>query len=188
MSLKFLKEQVLPTGAENTYVRLLLNGEVAGNAFGTRWMYQDRPILWITQLCVSREYRNQGIAKKLLQSLHQDEHCVGILSSHPFAILAVLRVFGRGLEDVGLKMTRDQARGVMDSCPVRYVKTAKLNGSLFDADITGPVSCADTGFWVDHQEPMDALKIIEGKGRVWPLGHLPEGHEFLILVEGETSG
>jgi GNAT superfamily N-acetyltransferase len=119
-----LKKEILPTGGQNTYVRIhLSSGELVGNVFGTRWVYKGRPVLWITQLCVHSSYRNQGIAKQLLRNLYQEEYCVWILPSHPFAISAVLQVFGSG---------------------------------------------------VDHEEPMDALRIIE-KSIVWPLVQLTKG-------------
>lgn len=147
-------------------------------------VYEGRPMVWITQLCVSSEYRNQGIAKKLLEALRQKERAFGILSSHPFAILAVLRVFGGGPEDVDLEMTKRYARAVMDSCPVGYVKEGKLRGTLFSGDSKdGIVSCADTQFWVDHEEPLQALKSVKEKGLVWPFGELPDVHEYLVLVK-----
>jgi len=190
MSPKKLKEQILPAAAEakNIYVRILINGNLAGNVFGTRWMYQGCEMLWVTQLCVDSKYRNQGIAKQFLETLREGESGFGTLSSHPFAILALLRVFGRGHEDVDLTMTKLHARAIMDSCPVGYVKNAKLHGSLFSEDVKdGTVSCADTGFWVDHEEPLDALRIVLEKGIVWPFGELPDGHEFLILVKAKVN-
>lgn len=189
MSPKKLKEQILPEHehANNVYIRLTIDGNLAGNVFGTRWMYQGRLMLWVTQLCVSISYRNQGVAKKLLETLREDERGFGILSSHPFAILAVLRVFGRGPEDVDLTMTKVHGRAIMDSCPVGYVKAAKLHGSLWDEDIEdGTVSCADTGFFVDHEEPLDALRKVKEKGVMWSLGELPDGHEFLVLVKAKA--
>ena len=188
MSSKKLEEQVLPSGADNIYIRMLINSELAGNVFGTRWVYEGRPMVWITQLCVSSKHRSQGIAKKLLEALRQNERGFGILSSHPFAILAVLRVFGRGPKDVDLEMTKRHARAVMATCPVGYVKKAKLRGALFDGDgKDGTVSCADTQFWVDHKEPLQALKSIKEKGFVWPFGELPDGHEFLVLVKAKAN-
>jgi hypothetical protein len=188
MSSKKLEEQILPLGADNVYIRMLVDNELAGNVFGTRWVYEDRPMVWITQLCVSSKYRSQGISKKLLEALRQKEHGFGILSSHPFAILAVLRVFGRGPEDVDLKMTKCHARAVMDTCPVGYVKEAKLRGALFESDSKdGTVSCADTQFWVDHEEPLQALKSVRKRGFAWPFGELPDGHEFLVLVKAKAS-
>lgn len=191
MSSKKLREQVLPPGADNVYIRVNIDGELAGNVFGTRWIYDGRPMLWITQLVVSSAHRNQGLAKKLLEELREKERGFGILSSHPFAILAVLRVFGRGPEDVNLEMTKMHAKSLMMSCPVEYVQTAKLRGSLFSQDgkedVGGAISCADTEFWVDHEEPLEALKIVREKGIVWPFGNLPDGHEFLILVKAKVE-
>lgn len=190
MSPKKLKQQVLPSGADNIYIRMLIDNQLAGNVFGTRWVYEGRQMLWVTQLCVSNKFRNQGIAKKLLEALRQDECCVGILSSHPFAILATLRVFGRGPADVDLETTKYHARAVMKSCPVGYVKEAKLRGSLFEDEASvkdRAISCADTEFWVDHQEPLEALEIVRERGIVWPFGDLPDGHEFLVLVKANES-
>jgi hypothetical protein len=147
-------------------------------------------MVWITQLCVSSEYRNRGYAKGLLENLGQSDNdrAFGSLSSHPFAILAVLRVYGRGVEDVNFDMTKAHARSIMQSCPVAYVTQAKLHGSLFDSLVDDKsVSCADTGFWVDHEEPLAALISVREKGIDWPLGDLPEGHEFLIIVNTKTS-
>jgi hypothetical protein len=78
----------------------------------------------------------------------------------------------------------------MASCPIEYVRNSTLRGTLFsdmdnieDIDGKAVVSCADTGFWVDHQESEEALKALKAKGVKWPLGELPEGCEFLVLVE-----
>jgi hypothetical protein len=110
----------------------------------------------------------------------------GLLSSHPFAIKAALRAFGRGLDEVDLSMTKEHAATIMASCPVDYVHEAKLKGSLFEGDgaETGVVSCADTNFYVDHTEPLNALEIVKQSGLEWPFGDLPEGHEYLVLVKG----
>lgn len=140
---------------------------------------------WITQLCVSSGYRNQGHAKYLLENLREGENdCgFGILSSHPYAILAALRVYGRGPHEVDLQMTKEHAAAIMQSSPVPYVKEAKLHGSLFGCVEDGSVSCADTAFWVDHEEPLAALASVRAKGVKWPFGDLPDGHEFLIIVK-----
>jgi hypothetical protein len=99
--------------------------------------------------------------------------------------MAALRAFGRGLEEVNLEMVREHARGIMGSSPVAYVRNAKLRGSLFGAEEEGGVvCCADTGFFVDHAEPLAALEAVKNRGVEWPFGSLPEGCEFLVLVKG----
>jgi hypothetical protein len=185
-----LKNDILPPNAKNTYIRLLVDDELAGNVFGTRWVGPDgNVILWVTQLCVSSKRRNSRIATRLLQEFRQkQDNYVGILSSHPFALSAVLRVFGNGLENTDLETTRKHAKDVLESCPVRYVREARTRGRLFENDIEdGSISCADTQFWVDHREPHDALAVIKEKGIMWRFGQLPEGHEFLLLVKGQDD-
>ena len=140
---------------------------------------------WVTQLCVKSAYRNQGIAKKLVGALRENETGMGILSSHAHAMLAVMHVYGRPSEEFDLTMTRIHARKIMDTCPVKYVKHAKIHGNLFEEVNDGSVSCADTHFWVDHEEPLEALDALRKRNIDWPLGELPEGHEFLLLVEAQ---
>ena len=189
MSPKVLQEQCVPTGAHTIYIRMLVNDVLVGHVFATRWTHGEEQMCWITQLCVSSTHRNQGVAKRLLQEVRQSwpGATYGILSSHPFAISAFLRVFDRGVENVHFGLTKNNARAIMESCPVPYVSAAKLHGSIFENVTDGSVSCADTGFLVDHEEPLAALRTIQEKGIEWPFGKLPEGHENLILAKGNTS-
>ena len=188
MSPKNVISQILPPGADNIYVRALVDEELVGNVFGTHWMYQDKPVIWITQLCVKSTYRSQGIAKKLVETLHENEVCMGILSSHAHAILSVMHVYGRRSEEFDLISTRMHARNIMDTCPVKYVENAKVWGSVFEPVNDGSVSCAYTNFWVDHEEPLKALGALQKRKIDWPLGELPEGHEFLIVVQLREHG
>ena len=71
----------------------------------------------------------------------------------------------------------------MKVSPIRYIRDAKLRGNLFDPeDASGLVSSADTGFLVDHEEPLEALAWVR-ESIDWPLGELHDGHEFLIVLE-----
>lgn len=46
----------------------------------------------------------------------------------------------------------------MKESPIPYIRDAKLRGELFDPqDASGLVTGADTGFYVDHEEPLEAL-------------------------------
>lgn len=72
---------------------------------------------------------------------------------------------------------------IMKASPIRYVKEAKLSGSLFNPeDASGIVSSVDTSFWIDHTEPLEALararEVME-----WPLGELNDGHESLLILK-----
>ena len=111
------------------------------------------------------------------------------LSSHPAAICAALRAFGRGIEGVDLDIVKE-ARGILDASPVQYVKNARMKGSLFQKGSSdGSVCCAGTSFCVDQAEPLAALAAIKERGIEWPFGDLPEDCEFLTLIgtEGKSG-
>jgi hypothetical protein len=75
------------------------------------------------------------------------------------------------------------AESIMKVSPVEYVRDAKLAGSLFDSkDTTGRVCCVNSGFFVDHSEPLEALTRVRNTME-WPLGDLFDGHEFLLIIE-----
>lgn len=67
-----------------------------GHVFASKWITPSgQTALWITQLCVHAHFRNRDIATLMLERVCQDENpdVVGILSSQPFAIAGLLRVF-----------------------------------------------------------------------------------------------
>lgn len=73
----------------------------------------------------------------------------------------------------------------MASSPIAYVRDAKIRGTLFGDSATDTeelVSSVDTEFYIDHEEPLSALAWICAHGG-WPLGDLPDGHEFLLMFE-----
>lgn len=82
-------------------------------------------------------------------------------------------------------MAKEHGAGIMAASPVKYVRDAKLKGSIFGID-DGTVCCADTNFWVDHAEPLAILAEVKNKV-TWPFGELPEGCEFLVLVKGADA-
>ncbi len=70
----------------------------------------------------------------------------------------------------------------MKESPIPYIRDVKLRGKLFDPqDASGLVTGADTGFYVDHEEPLEALARVR-QSTEWPLGELLEGHEFLLIL------
>jgi len=135
----------------------------------------------------------------LNQLRHDDDDIYSLMSSHPAACLAAAKAFGSkrisisvvnptlnitgSISTVRLDFIKAHAEKIMKASPIRYVKDAKLRGSLFNSeDASGLVSSVDTGFWVDHTEPLEALawaqEIVD-----WPLGELHDGHEFLLVLE-----
>ena len=119
------------------------------------------------------------------------------MSSHPGALLALLRALDTTLSALDLDFTRTHAPRILAASPVEYIRRAKLRGSLFSnnhggeqdeggVQEDGSVCVADSGFWVDHTEPMAVLGSVR-EGRGWPLGELPEGCEWLVLVRSDHA-
>ena len=99
-----------------------------------------------------------------------------------FILLAKLNTVG-SISTIRLDFLKDLAEFIMKDSPIRYVSEAKLRGSLFDpGNNSGLVSSVDTGFWVDHSEPLEALSWIRDTVE-WPLGDLMDGHEFLLVAQ-----
>ena len=181
-------------------MKVTVDGCLAGNAFACRWAYNKKTVCWITQLVVHQDYRERRLAVGLLNQLrHDDDDIYGLMSSHPAACLAAAKAFGSkrmsisvtnpmlnitgSINTVRLDFIKEHAEEIMRASPIPYVKDAKPRGSLFNPeDTSGLVSSVDTGFWVDHTEPLEALAwtkdIVD-----WPLGELHDGHEFLLVLE-----
>ncbi|MCJ1231557.1 hypothetical protein MMC12_008234 [Toensbergia leucococca] len=154
-----LRAEYLPYGSTCSYVRVTVDGSLAGNAFACRWAYDNKTVCWVTQLVVHQDYRERGLATGLLnQFRHYDDDIYGLMSSHPAACLAAAKASGSSINTVRLDFIKEHAEEIMKASPVRYVKEAKLRGRLFyPEDVSGLVSSVDTGFWVDHTEPLEAL-------------------------------
>lgn len=183
LSKERLRNEYLPNDI-SSYVRVSVNGHLAGNAFACRWTVDGKTICWITQLVVHRDYRERGLAAGLLNEIKLDgDDAYGVMSSHPAACLAASKAFGSSINTVSLEFMKDNAESIMKASPVGYVRDANLRGKLFDPkDTSGLVSSVDTGFFVDHEEPLEALAWVR-ESMEWPLGELLDGHEFILILQ-----
>lgn len=213
MSVARLQAQCLPPGSRSTFIRVFVNDKLVGHVFGCRWLYKSQQVLWITQLVVHKEYRERRLATMLLSSFFYDRNerdvIFGIMSSHAAACKTLVKAFGSKIDillqtncssyliqrfidfllpNARLDFTQEHAAGIMEASPIPYVREAKLRGRTFerDDDKTGLVCGVDTGFYVDHAEPLRALTWLQ-EGGDWPLGNLPDGHEFLMLFLNNKS-
>ncbi len=96
-----------------------------------------------------------------------------------------------GSTQVSLDFAQAHAAAIMAASPVSYVRDAKLRGSLFtsgesnddDDDDDRLISGVDSGFFVGHAEPFKALAWLR-EHKLWSLGgDLPDGYEFLLVLE-----
>ncbi|KAI9653329.1 MAG: hypothetical protein M1829_001314 [Trizodia sp. TS-e1964] len=185
LSKERLRSEYLPSDI-SSYVRVSVNGQLAGNVFACRWTVNANTICWITQLVVHCNYRERGLASGLLNAIKLDgDNLFGLMSSHPAACLAASKSFGSSINTASLEFMKENAESIMQASPVRYVREAKLRGALFNPDDTsGLVSGADTGFFVDHEEPLEALAWVR-ESMEWPLGELLDGHEFILILQAK---
>lgn len=98
-----LRAQYLPKDAACSYVKVTVDGHLAGNAFACRWKYSNQTVCWITQLVVHRDYRERGLAVGLLNELKGTGDVYGLVSSHPAACVAAAKVFG-SKRSLGLRL------------------------------------------------------------------------------------
>ncbi|KAJ6185187.1 hypothetical protein N7519_006488 [Penicillium mononematosum] len=126
-------------------------------------------VCWVTQLVVDKDYRDNGLAAGLLRSLRKTtDDIYGIMSSHPAACLAAAKSLGS---------LRNH-----EVLPIPYIQDAKLRGTIFQPeDTSAMVSGVNTGFFVDHEEPQKVLQAVRENWQ-WPLGDLPDGHEYLLVM------
>ncbi|KAL5933763.1 hypothetical protein ACKVV1_000023 [Pyricularia oryzae] len=185
LSARKLKEDFLPENADVVYHNVTVDGILAGHVFACRWKFNNKQVCWVTQLVVSRDHRNMGLASSLLRSLRTDvDDLYGIMSSHPAAVTATAKAFGSHIEKISLRLIKEDGDAIMKASPVAYIKEATLCGSLINADDqSGLVLGVNTSFYVDHTEPLEALKTVR-EDWAWPFGDLPDGHEYLLILEG----
>ncbi len=95
MNASRLREQSLPEGSDSIYTRAIIDGVLVGHTFACRWKYQDRNVLWITQLVVRSYFRQRRIATSLLLNcVGENDDVFGIMSSHPAACKALAKALG----------------------------------------------------------------------------------------------
>jgi hypothetical protein len=104
---------------------------------------------------------------------------IGLVSSHPSACHALSKYTGTKpssyriqlsltfvtqtfplveFSSLDLTFCQRNAKSILVGSPVAYVKDMELCGSLFEGGCTtGAVSCVFTNFYVDHNQPLEAL-------------------------------
>ncbi|RYO92146.1 hypothetical protein DL762_001804 [Monosporascus cannonballus] len=89
------------------------------------------------------------------------------------------------IEKISMDFIRQNADAIMKASPIPYIKEAQLRGILFEPqNAAGIISGVNTKFFVDHEDPLKALSLIRQEWD-WPLGDLPDGHEYLLILPGK---
>ncbi|KAI0352901.1 hypothetical protein OH77DRAFT_1408106 [Trametes cingulata] len=184
MSPAKLRQECFSESRNTLIVRCSAQGEHIGHAVVTKWRYKEGSVGWVTQLVVHGHYRRRHIATTMLRQLKgypwiDDVTIMGIASSHPAACNSVVNLFNGDMRHVDLEFITQHAEGIVACAPVTFLKNAPL-GSAFHG-VPGGSYSANTGFFVDHAEPLQILQSYVEEDK-WPFGELPNGYEFLVLV------
>ena len=125
---------------------------------------------WVSQLVTHREYREQRIAIRLLQTAwgFSDDVAWGLVTSNPFAIRALESATRRRCDPDRIAASANWLLEVAaDAVP--YVRDKKFWAER----------CAiDTGFFVDHSRVGEKIAKVVGPDKPWLLEGLQEGEEW----------
>lgn len=116
------------------------------------------------------------------------------MNKHPEFATNYLGNLGISISSLDLRFAQKHTAHVLRQSNIEYLRSTKLHGSLFmtpdddeDDKEDGTVACAESNFYMDHDEALQALDYLEShKGVEWPLGDLLDRYEFTILVENKN--
>jgi len=127
--------------------------------------------IWITQLVVHSDHRQNGIARQLLAfCVRTGVALAGLVSSHPAAVKALQRAVG--IEEYNHNLIRAHGHDIARQSAVHYLQLPRIN---FPQDRSVVV----TDFWVDHSE---INHILQGQIPGWTFGEIHDGEEFLAIA------
>ncbi len=134
---------------------------------------------WVSQLVTHRDYREQRIAIRLLQTAwgFSDDVAWGLVTSNPFAVRALESATRRRCDPDRIAASADWLlEAAADAVP--YVRDKKFWAER----------CAiDTGFFVDHSKIGGKIAKVVGPDKPWLLKDLQEGEEWFGFTLLEQS-
>lgn len=161
----------------NFYVTLAYKNRVLiGQAFYLRKkLASGKYVTWIVQLVVSKKHRNQGIAKRIMQSIwgFSDDYAWGLFTPNINTIKVLESTTFRKCNPSVILKHIDEIKQI--SKEISFTKNCKFN-------VTNEVSNINTNFYVDRT--LDPQKDYETE---WLLGDLPAGHEWLAFTFQEQK-
>lgn len=143
---------------------------------------KSKTISWVTQLVVHENYRNRGIAKKLLFSFwgFSNYYAWGILSANPYAI--------RALESA-TKRNAIPAKIALEKHKIITFGQKHINYITKETEfiIAENQSKANTNFYSDISDMNDKLTNINQKESPWLMGEIEEGWEWVAFTFNTQS-
>lgn len=149
-------------------------GCLVGHAFYVRYHYPPSAsdmVVWITQLVLRAEYRNMGVATRMLRICCEgvgEVFACGLVSSHPYAVKALEAATSKKYDK---NLSAQHAARLVRHSRIPYVQDRPV---LIDA-----TKCVmKTDYSVDHT----LVDIIRLSLRDWQLGSLDEGEAHFAFV------
>lgn len=134
-------------------------------------------VTWVTQLVVHKDYRKQGIAKRILFSIwgFSDHFAWGIVSANPYAIRALEKATRRRAIPLRIKKNEKKLRNIGR----KYVPFIDEN-TVFD--VSQNASLVNTQFFVDHGDTIQKIINVTNDDIPWTLGELKDGWEWFAFT------
>ena len=148
-----------------------------GHIFYLKRTINTRTIVWVLQLVVSKHYRNNRIATKMLHSIWQLSNCYawGLYTSNPMTIKALenatMRKVNVALISKKIELLKTFAYDIFDN--MDWIEN-------YDNGIV------DTNFYVDHSDLKERIKRY-GKNEFPMDVNLPSGKEWLAFTFHEQQ-
>ena len=176
MSPTFLKEWLCLK--ESIVYMARADGHLIGYAIAvTSKIKYHGAVSWVTQLVVQEEYRQKGVAKRLLFSIwsFSDHFAWGILSSNPFAVRALEKATRRRCIPAKIHKYSEKlfSFGVDN---VSYVEQET------EKEINDKASSINTKFFVDQSSLAEMISKATTPKAPWLLGPLKEGWEWFAFT------
>lgn len=130
---------------------------------------------WVTQLVVHTNYRNRGIARRLLFSIwaFSNHFAWGLVTSSPFTVRALEKATRRRVAPERIQV--DIRTLLSGGTQIPYIKPS--SETVFDAT----TARINTDFLVDHSGLPEMIERVSS-GSTWNLGELPEGWEWVAFT------
>lgn len=159
-----------------------LESKLIGYAIAIRKEYENYGVFsWVTQLVVHEDYRNQGIAKRLLFSIwvRSDDFAWGLLTANPYAIRALEKATRRRCNPE--RITRNHKK-LFNIAREQLGNCYRINKDSTQIRVDKTGSKIDTKFFIDHSEVPEMIRAAASNGTPWVLGDLEEGWEWFAFT------
>nr|VFK14928.1 MAG: Acetyltransferase (GNAT) domain-containing protein [Candidatus Kentron sp. LPFa]VFK24523.1 MAG: Acetyltransferase (GNAT) domain-containing protein [Candidatus Kentron sp. LPFa] len=170
---------------ENRYANLYTarsDDKLIGYAIAIRPKYEKYGIFsWVTQLVVHEDYRNQGIAKRLLFSIWglSNDFAWGVLTANPYAIRALEKATRRRCDPE--RIAKNKIKLFNIACE-NLSDCYGINRESTRIEVGKTGSKIDSKFFVDHSRVPEMMRRASSNGVPWVLGELEEGWEWFAFT------